>query len=482
MAAAAGWSSETGSLDFGALQSGYREGALSPPRVVEAVYERIARRGEDNVWIHLIPREAALERARPLEAAHAAAGGPPDGMPLFGLPFALKDNIDAAGAPTTAGCPEYAYTPEKSAPAAARLIEAGAILIGKTNLDQFATGLVGVRTPYGVPGNALDPRYIPGGSSSGSAVAVAAGLVSFALGTDTAGSGRVPAGFNNIVGLKPTRGLVSISGVVPACRSLDCVSVLALTCADALAALRVMAAEDAADIYSRPAPEGSSLEMPAGTPSGIRVGAPRGDQLAFFGNADAERLFAGALERLAGMGAAVSEIDFGPFREAADLLYGGPWMAERLWAIREFLETRPEAVHPVTRDLIEGAKRYSAVDAFDAMYRLEALRREALREWEGEGGGMDVLAVPTTGTIYTIEEVQENQLSLNTNLSYYTNFVNLLDLSALAVPNGFQGNGLPAGVTLIAPAFRDGLLCALGAEFHRRADVPLGATQNALPG
>jgi len=468
-----GWPPETGSLDFASLRVLYAEGALTPTRVAEAVLARIARRGEDHAWIRLLPGGDVLARAKELEGLRksSAARKIEEALPLYGLPFAVKDNIDCAGIPTTAGCPAYAYTPERTAPAVQRLIDAGAILIGKTNLDQFATGLVGTRSPYGAPKNPCDERYIPGGSSSGSAVAVAAGLVSFALGTDTAGSGRIPAGFNNIVGLKPTRGVVSTTGVVPACRSLDCVSIFALTAADALAALRAMAAEDPGDAYSRPLPAASALAAPDGVPAGFRVGVPGKRHLEFFGNREAERLFEGGLERLGGMGLKPKEIDFRPFQEAAELLYGGPWMAERLAALGDFIRAHPEAVHPVTRELILGAARYSAVDAFNAFYRLEALRREAERAWEE----MDVLVVPTAGTIYTVAEVEAEPVHLNNNLGYYTNFLNLLDLSAIAVPNGFLAEGPPAGVTFIAPAFREGLLCALGGEFHRRTGLRWGA-------
>lgn len=443
-------------MSFSRLKAAYASGGRAPSDVVHEVCERIAARGEDGVWIHVEPEEKLLARAQELEARRADA----DSLPLYGIPFAVKDNIDVAGVPTTVGCPEYAYTPEESAPCVALLLDAGAIFVGKTNLDQFATGLVGTRTPYGVARNPFHADYIPGGSSSGSAVAVASGLVSFALGTDTAGSGRVPAGFNNIVGLKPSRGLVSTRGVVPACRTLDCVSVFALKASDALCALETMAVPDE-DAYSRALPAGASLQMVAGLPGGLRVGVPMPGQRDFLGDDEARSAYEKGVERISEMGVAVQEVDFSPFFETAKLLYGGPWVAERLAAIEAFFGEKPEALHPVTRELISGAARYSAVDAFKAFYRLEELKRDARKVWKD----VDYMSVPTTPTAYTIDEVNADPITLNANLGMYTNFVNLLDLCAVAIPNGFYANGLPIGVTLLAPAFREGFLCAVAEEF-----------------
>lgn len=443
-------------MRFSRLQAAYASGERTPVDVVHEVYKRIAARGEDGVWIHVEPEDKLVARAQELEARSADA----DEFSLYGVPFAVKDNIDVAGVPTTAACPEYAYTPDESAPCVDLLLDAGAIFVGKTNLDQFALGLVGARTPYGVARNPFHPDYIPGGSSSGSAVAVAAGLVSFALGTDTAGSGRVPAGFNNIVGLKPSRGLVSARGVVPACRTLDCVSVFALEASDALCALDAMAAPDE-DPYSRALPAGASLEMADISLEGLQAGVPLPGQRDFLGDDEAQNAYEKGVECFSEMGAAVQEIDFSPFFEAAKLLYGGPWMAERLAAIEEFIGAKPEALHPVTRELIAGAARYSAVDAFRAFYRLEELRREVRNAWKD----IDFMIVPTTPTSYAIEEVRADPVTLNANLGMYTNFVNLLDLCAVAVPNGFYANGLPIGVTLLAPAFREGFLCTAAEEF-----------------
>jgi allophanate hydrolase len=454
------------SLDLRSLGERLRSRSLRPREVVAGVLARIASRGDDKVWIHVAKRELLEARAEVLERRG------PGGLALYGIPFAVKDNIDVAGMPTTAACPEFAYTPRESAPVVQSLLDAGAICVGKTNLDQFATGLVGTRSPYGACPNAFDPKYVSGGSSSGSGVAVAAGLVSFSLGTDTAGSGRVPAAFNNIVGLKPTKGLLSTRGVVPACRSLDCVSIFGLTAEDARGVLTVTRAFDAKDPFSR-RPRARGLPGIAE----CRFGVPRRDQLEFFGNREAERLFSSAVEELERLGARRVEIDFSPFVETARLLYGGPWVAERYLAIKEFFDRRAEAVFPVTREIIGGAARYSASDGFAAQYRLEELRRLVEPVWES----VDAVVTPTAGTIYTIEEVNADPIRLNTNLGYYTNFMNLLDLAAVAVPAGFQKNGLPFGVTLVAPAFCDEGLCGLGGVVQRRLVGRMGATGSALP-
>jgi allophanate hydrolase len=403
---------------------------LRPTEIVEEVYKKISPGPE---WIFIVPKEQALRRAEVLESS-------PDSMklPLCGVPFAVKDNIDVAGMPTTAGCPAFAYTPERSAVVVERLLAAGAILIGKTNMDQFATGLVGVRSPYGVCSTVFNPAYISGGSSAGSAVAVAKGLVAFSLGTDTAGSGRVPAAFNNIVGTKPTVGAISIEGVVPACKTLDCVSIFAANPEDALTVLNVARAG-----YRETAAPWVGGEF--------RFGVPAADQLEFFGDSAAAELYEKAVAEMEGRGGTKVEIDFRPFRAVADLLYSGPWVAERLAAIESFYEDHAEEMDPTVRGIIGGASRYSAVDTFNAMYRLQELRAETLKEW----ARMDVMLLPTTGTTYTIEQVQAEPVALNTKLGYYTNFVNLLDLAAVAVPAGFRPNGLPFGVTLIGPAGTD---------------------------
>jgi len=457
------------SLDFSCLRAAYAEGRLSPLQVVTEVLSRIDAAGDDGVWISRVPAADLRSRAEALAALSAPERA---ALPLYGLPFAVKDNIDVAGMPTTAACPAYAYTPAGSATCVAKLLAAGAMLIGKANLDQFATGLVGVRSPYGVPRNRLNPAYVPGGSSSGSAVAVSAGLVSFALGTDTAGSGRVPAGFNNIVGLKPTRGLISCAGVVPACRTLDCVSVFALTADDALAVLRIATGFDKKDAYSRDGAIG-----PAARPASFRFGVLRPDQREFFGDAETAAEYDRGIARLTAMGGTPAEFDYTPFLATAKLLYDGPWVAERYAVVRELYASNPDTIHPVTRAICANGLKYSAAATFEGFYRLEELRAAARGVWDN----VDVLFVPTSGTIYTVEQIKADPVRLNANLGYYTNFVNFLDLSAIAVPGGFRGNGTPMGGTLIAPPFAEGLLTALGAELHTAASVPMGATGIRLP-
>lgn len=430
------------------LLDGYRARRFTPLQVIEEVLERIAQAPERNAWITRIPREQLLAWAA------ALADKDMDALPLYGIPFAIKDNIDLAGVVTTAGCPEYAYVPAESAHVIRQLIEAGAIPIGKTNLDQFATGLVGTRSPYGVGVNAFDARYISGGSSSGSAIAVATGVVSFSLGTDTAGSGRVPAAFNNLVGLKPTCGRLSTRGVVPACRSLDCVSIFAATAADAARVLAVAEGFDAAEAYSRSAP--SSFISPL--PASFRFGVPRATQLEFFGDAEYARLFEEAVVRLESLGGRRVEIDFEPFLATARLLYEGPWVAERYAAVGAFVEH----MLPVTRQIISGGRLPTAADAFRAQYRLKELERRTSAVWSD----IDVLVTPTAGTIYRIDEVVADPLRLNSNLGYYTNFVNLLDQAAVAAPAGFRSDGLPFGVTFIGRAWSDSALLMLADRFH----------------
>ncbi len=380
----------------------------------------------------------------------------PGGGPLEGLRFAVKDNIDVAGMPTTAGCPAYAYWPARSATAVQKLLDAGAICAGKTNLDQFATGLSGTRSPYGACHNAFDPAYISGGSSSGSALAVALGMADFALGTDTAGSGRVPAAFNNLVGLKPTRGLVSTTGVVPACRSLDCVSVFAKTSTRALAVFEAMQGYDALDPYSRHGdPVGFDLKN-------LNVAVPA--SLEFYGDTAYSRLFAQALDKLGGAHVAV---DFAPFLAAQKLLYDGPWLAERGAQMQEFMREHAGDMHPVVRDIIAGSDRYSAADAFRAQYQLAALRRQTEATWDTA----DIMVVPGAPTIYTRAQMDADPVELNARLGLYTNFVNLLDLAAITIPAGFRPDGLPFGITLIGPAFSDRALAALGARFLGEPDI-----------
>jgi allophanate hydrolase len=417
--------------------------------MISDIFDRIRKEGERPVWISLANEGQAVERASAVDPA----------LPLAGMPFAVKDNFDVAGMATTAGCPSYAYVPDKTATVVQRLMDAGAILIGKTNMDQFATGLVGTRSPYGACSSVYNSKYISGGSSSGSAVAVASSLCTFALGTDTAGSGRVPAAFNNIVGLKPTRGLLSAGGVVPACRSLDCVSIFARTASDARAVWNVAAGLDASDPYSRTFIEGAGAAPWLDGP--FRFGIPDDSQLKFFGDAESSLLYRRAAERLEAIGGIRTTIDFSVFREAAELLYSGPWVAERFAAVGEFLSGATEGVNEVVKNIILGGTRYSAADTFRSAYRLEGLKQQGAEQWSR----MDVLLLPTAGTIYTHEAVAADPVRLNSNLGYYTNFVNLMDLAAIAIPAGFRTDGLPFGVSLIGPAFSDEALLSLAERF-----------------
>jgi len=435
-----------------------------PTEVVAEVYDAIAAEPLKPVWISLVPRGAAMARAEALEKDPAAAAG----KPLYGAPFAIKDNIDLAGLPTTAGCPAYAYEPGTTAAVVERLLDAGAIVIGKTNLDQFATGLVGTRSPHGACSSVFDERYISGGSSSGSAVAVAKGLVSFSLGTDTAGSGRVPAAFNGLIGLKPTRGVLSTHGVVPACRTLDCVSIFANSAHDAHRVWQAARGFDPLDPFSRAAAPGQGAAPWLG--GGFRFGVPAENQLEFFGDDEAREMYKKAVCAIQKLGGERVEIDFSIFRAAADLLYSGPWVAERLAAIARFLESHLAEMDPVVGKIISGASKYKATEAFLAEYRLRELRRASEEEW----ARMDVLVLPTTGTIYTHEAIAADPIGLNTKLGYYTNFVNLLDLAAVAVPAGLRSTGLPFGISFIGPGFTDEALLALADRYH--------GSQAAVPG
>ena len=425
------------------LQAQYRDRDLRPVDLVRQLDAEIGDANSHNIWIRRLTLNEMLVYAENLE------GKDPVKLPLYGIPFAIKDNIDLVGVPTTAGCPDFAFMPQKSASVVQKLIDAGAIPIGKTNLDQFATGLVGTRSPYGACKNSINADYISGGSSAGSAVSVALNMASFSLGTDTAGSGRVPAAFNNLVGIKPSLGLISTTGVLAACRTLDCVSIFAKNVTDAEKVLQVAQGFDFDDAYSRPAPAITSV-----IGNSFIFGVPKLNQLVFFGNVEAPKLFKQAIEKLEKAGGKAVEIDFAPFIETAQLLYEGPWVAERYAAIREFFDAKPEAIFPTTRQIISNASKFSAADTFNAMYKLKAFQRKAEAVWNE----IDLVVTPTAGTIYTIAEVQADPVQTNTNLGYYTNFMNLLDMAAIAVPTGFYGNGIGFGVTLSAPAFSDDAL------------------------
>lgn len=415
------------------------------------VYERIAATADQNVFIEQVPYASAVAQLEK-QRQRSEAG---ETLELFGVPFAVKDNFDVAGLATTAACPAFAYTAKDTAFAVALLIEAGAILVGKTNLDQFATGLVGTRSPYGICRSAIHPDYISGGSSSGSALAVALGIVPFALGTDTAGSGRVPAAFNGIVGLKPTRGLVSNRGLVAACRSLDCVSVFAQSVTDAAQVLRLLAQYDERDPFSRRDPQ--PRRRP--DPGCLRIGVPT--QLDFFGNRAFEQLYDQSIHRILGRDRLRIDVDVQPFLSAGELLYGGPWVAERFASVGEFVESDAGSVHPVVRDIILSGKQPRAYELFHAQYQLATWKRATDAIWDT----IDLLVLPTTGTIYKVDAVLQDPVQLNKILGRYTNFVNLLDLSGLAVPAGVTDEGLPFGITLMGPAFAEETLIEVGKDF-----------------
>ncbi|KPF85801.1 allophanate hydrolase [alpha proteobacterium AAP38] len=415
---------------------------------------------DDPAWISLVRPDALMARIAALDPS----------APLYGIPFAVKDNIDAAGLPTTCACPDFAYEPDVSAAAVARLEAAGAVVIGKTNLDQFATGLVGTRSPYGAVPNAFSADHVSGGSSSGSASVVARGLVPFALGTDTAGSGRVPAGHNNLVGFKPTRGLVSTRGLVPACRTLDCITIMALSVDDAASVMERMQGYDAADAYSRKAGP-----PPTAWPARPVLGIPNAPN--WFGDGAAEAAYQVSLSRLTSLGVDLRAIDFQPLWDVAALLYDGPWVAERYAAIEGVMRDRPDMVHPVVRSIIDKARAFTAADGFKAEYR----RMELARRVEGLMAGLDGLLVPTAPTLPTIAEVMLDPMGVNSRMGLYTNFVNLMDWSAIALPGGMRSDGLPAGITLIAPAWNEARLIEFGRLWQAASPWKRGASSLSLP-
>ncbi len=456
-------------LSLRSLRQRYLSAELTPSQLVDALHAQMLAEDalvDRHIWIHRLSLQDMQAYASKLE------GKDPASLPLYGIPFAIKDNIDLAGVPTTAACPEFAYTPAHSATVVQRLIDAGAIPVGKTNLDQFATGLVGARSPYGACRNAFDPDYVSGGSSAGSAVSVALGLASFSLGTDTAGSGRVPAGFNNLIGLKPSVGRIPTTGVIPACRTLDVVSIFALSAADAASVLAVAQGPDGNDAFARAMP---AYGVNFGTTPTFRFGVPRAQDLEFHGNSEGLPQYQAAVAKLVSLGGTPVEVDLTPFRAVATLLYEGPWVAERYAAIRPFIEANPQALHPVTRAITEKGIQISAPDTFAALYKLKDLELQTRPVWDG----IDFLLTPTAGSPYTIAAVEADPIRLNSNLGHYTNFVNLLDLSAIAVPSGFLANGMPTGVTMIAPCGKDFPLLSLAARLHAGAVDTVGATPHA---
>ena len=449
------------------LHQAYKDNTITPSEVIDYVIQRCSQYSDHNIWITQLTRE----QIQPY--LDALTDLSPDTLPLYGVPFAIKDNIDLKGIPTTAACPAYTYTPDNSAFVIQQLINAGAIPIGKTNMDQFATGLVGTRSPepWGPCKNAFNKEYISGGSSSGSAVAVALGLVSFSLGTDTAGSGRVPAAFNNIIGVKPSKGLLSTQGVVPACRSLDCVSIFALTTNDANTVLDVAATYDVDDDYARPSPFDNNQRHYGVPDRPMVIGVPKHSQLSFFDNTSAEQLFLDSIHALKKLGFTIQEIDFSPFLDAARLLYEGPWVAERYVAIENMISDRKEELLPEIATIIGGGKDKYATDYFKAEYQLQRCRRLANKILDD----IDCIVTPTAGTIYTIEQIQSDPINLNSNLGYYTNFMNLLDCASVATPAGFLDNNLPFGITFVGPAMNDRKLLSISNLWQQQLNLKLGA-------
>ncbi|GAN79439.1 allophanate hydrolase [Acidocella aminolytica] len=450
-------------LEFSAIHAAYADHTLTPTELVKMLLARIAAYHDKAVFISLVPEECLLAEAASLEAEG------PSGKPLYGIPYVVKDNIDVAGLPTTAACPAFAYIAEKDATTVARLRAAGALLLGKANLDQFATGLNGTRSPYGAPRSVFNLAYVSGGSSSGSAVSVGAGLAAFSLGTDTAGSGRVPAAFNNLIGLKPSIGRLSAAGVVPACKSLDCISIFANCAADSMTVLNVAEGYDPADAYSR---SPSNHPLP-NTPCLGVLGAKDKD---FAGDREAAALYETALIQAQSLGWELVEIDYTPFLDIAALLYGGAFVAERTAATRAFMQKHPDDIHPVVRAIIEGGHKFSAADAFDDIYKVQALRQRTRAEF----AKCDVLLLPTAPTIFTVEEMLAEPVRHNSTLGIYTNFVNLLDMIAIALPAGFRSDGLPFGVSFVGPAFSEAALSGYADKLHKALGAGAGFT-HALP-
>ncbi|WP_233851234.1 allophanate hydrolase [Paraburkholderia sp. HD33-4] len=452
-------SSSSFDLRLPTLRAAYRAGTLTPRRLVAELLEKAAALNPSfNLFIHLLTEDEVAPYLDRLDTQSV------ESLPLYGVPFAIKDNIDLAGIQTTAACPAFADTPSRSASVVAQLIALGAIPLGKTNLDQFATGLNGTRSPYGKCRNSVHPDYPSGGSSAGSSLAVALGVASFALGTDTAGSGRVPAALNNLVGLKPTKGLLSTAGVVPACRTLDCVTFFTATAQEASELLALSARPDPRDAYSRANPQWNTARA-FGEPTAFRFGVPM--QLEFAGCADSPELFAKARALLEAAGGEAVEIDFTPFVEAARLLYQGPWVAERYSVAGELMTEKPAAVLPVIRDVLAKAPAATAVELFRAQYRLQELKAVC----DASIDSLDFVLTPTYPRAVTLDELERDPIGPNSLLGYYTNFMNLLDYAAVATPTGFMKNGLPWGVTVFGRAFTDQYLLGVADLLQRKSGV-----------
>lgn len=446
----------------GHLRKAYRNGTLRPSDVVAHVLSRLADADQSGVWISTVDPSRALAAARALDARI----GEIERLPLYGLVFSVKDCIDVAGDPTTSACPEFAYVAEASSPVVADAVAAGAIYVGKTNMDQFATGLVGVRTPYGIARNPHNPSYIPGGSSSGAAVSVATDTSSFAFGTDTGGSGRVPASYCGVTGFKPAPGAFSQRGMVYACRSFDTISLYTREPSDAYDVYRVLARRDPDDCFS-PVEFAGWQEQPS-PKRPLRLATPHHAQLKFFGNAETEALFTDALEKLDRLDLSIAHADFAPFTSINDLMFFGPFLAERDVSVGAFFDANPQAGVKIVRDLVTGSRRFTAADAYRALYKVKDVQRLLRDFWQAH----DALVVPTVGTVLRIEDVARDPLTANFNNGYYTNYANPLGLAAIAVPNAMTGAGVPYGVTFLAPAGRERLLTDLAGAFMGAASRP----------
>ena len=457
-------------MTLAGIKARYASG-LTPAQLMKELRDKAQSVDSYNIFIHILSDDELapyLERLATLD---------PGITPLWGVPFVVKDNMDLAGIATTAACEAFSYSPDSTAFVVQRLIDQGALPLGKANLDQFATGLNGTRSPWGACRNSFDPSLVSGGSSSGSAVSVAMGLATFSLGTDTAGSGRIPACFNNLVGVKPSRGLLSTSGVVPACRSLDCVSIFALHCDDANVVLDVAEGFDNSDGYSRANPYDNCAHSYGRYDQSLRLGVVAPEQLKFFDDTTYQSAYEKTIDALLADGVELIEIDFAPFDEVAKLLYEGPWVSERYVATQPLIDEHPEALFPVVRDIIAGGATPSAAQLFKAQYRLQDLRlrcSEVLKT-------VDALLTPTAGKLFSIDEMLTEPVRHNSELGYYMNFVNLLDMAAVAVPCAFTSEGLPFGVTLSAPAFTDRRLLSIANNIQSLAKITLGSSDIVMP-
>lgn len=453
-------------MSISGLRSAYQTGELTPEQLIKSIWAQIERNKDKNIWIHVLTESEIIPYLEALKEKD------PESCPLWGVPFAIKDNIDLAGIPTTAACEAFSFTPDTSAQVVQQLLDAGALPIGKTNLDQFATGLNGTRSPWGPCKNSFNPDYISGGSSSGSSVAVSLGLASFSLGTDTAGSGRIPACFNNLVGVKPSIGLLSANGMLPACRSLDCMTIFAFNCDDANLVLSCAEGYDTNDAYSRKNPFHNQSRHYGLRKDHLRVGVIAEKQLLFFGDAEYQKSYSRTLKALADNGFEFVEIDFSPFMEAANLLYAGPWVAERYIATLPLIEEQPEAMFPVVREIIEAGVEPAATDLFKAEYRLNELKKLCRTQIES----FECILTPTAGKHFTIEEMLADPVQHNTKLGYYTNFMNLLDFAAVSVPTAMTETSMPFGITLFSDKFQDRALLSIANRIQQCLPMLMGAT------